>query len=151
MTRNTGRGGLSRDLNVRLQAPRLILSCITLQRCTIFTYNARHLLRQLRKSKNIELSSKGRRYTRPDGLGLSTTRCLASLASAVSGGVGERLTMLAPFDSGSAIDYGYFRPLKSFPIKYAPITIQKWRSERTGLTVVVGSHSTPIVRKSWGS
>lgn len=42
-------------------------------------------------------------------------------------------------------DFGHFKLLQSFPVKYAPITLQKWRSERTGLTVVVGSHATPIV------
>ncbi|WWC88419.1 uncharacterized protein L201_003330 [Kwoniella dendrophila CBS 6074] len=43
-----------------------------------------------------------------------------------------------------AKDYGSFKLLQSFPIKYAPITISKWRSEKTGLTVVLGSHQAPI-------
>ncbi|KAK8858824.1 hypothetical protein IAR55_003054 [Kwoniella newhampshirensis] len=41
-------------------------------------------------------------------------------------------------------DQGNFKLLQSFPIKYAPITVSKWRSEKTGLTVVLGSHQAPI-------
>lgn len=48
--------------------------------------------------------------------------------------------------STAAQDQGNFKLLKSFPIGYAPITVSKWRSEKTGLTVVVGSHQAPIVR-----
>ncbi|WRT68029.1 uncharacterized protein IL334_005004 [Kwoniella shivajii] len=43
-----------------------------------------------------------------------------------------------------ARDYGSFKLLQSFPIKYAPITVSKWRSDKTGLTVVLGSHQAPI-------
>jgi hypothetical protein len=43
------------------------------------------------------------------------------------------------------LDYGNFKLLQSFDIKYAPVTISKWRSEKTGLTVVLGSHASPIV------
>ncbi|OXG18692.1 cytoplasmic protein [Cryptococcus neoformans Tu401-1] len=46
--------------------------------------------------------------------------------------------------STAAQDQGNFKLLKSFPIGYAPITVSKWRSEKTGLTVVVGSHQAPI-------
>ncbi|OCF37287.1 cytoplasmic protein [Kwoniella heveanensis BCC8398] len=46
-------------------------------------------------------------------------------------------------DNG-AKDHGNFKLIKSFPIKYAPITLSKWRSEKTGLTVVLGSHEAPI-------
>ncbi|WVO17244.1 hypothetical protein L204_104936 [Cryptococcus depauperatus] len=41
-------------------------------------------------------------------------------------------------------DYGNFKLLKAFPIKHAPVSIAKWRSEKTGLTVVLGSHQAPI-------
>ncbi|WWC62849.1 uncharacterized protein I303_105447 [Kwoniella dejecticola CBS 10117] len=51
---------------------------------------------------------------------------------------------MASIDASSAKDYGFFKLLQSFPIKYAPITISKWRSEKTGLTVVLGSHQAPI-------
>jgi hypothetical protein len=44
-----------------------------------------------------------------------------------------------------AQDFGSFKLLQSFPIKYAPVTVSKWRSEKTGLTVVVGSHEAPVV------
>lgn len=54
-------------------------------------------------------------------------------------------TMASTYDPVLDVDYGHFKLLQSFSVKYAPITIQKWRSERTGLTVVVGSHATPIV------
>lgn len=37
-------------------------------------------------------------------------------------------------------DYGHFKLLQSFDVKYAPVRVGKWRSERTGLSVVVGSH-----------
>ncbi len=47
--------------------------------------------------------------------------------------------------SPQGADYGNFKLLQSFPVKYAPITLQRWRSEKTGLTVVLGSHATPIV------
>ncbi|ORY30613.1 cytoplasm protein, partial [Naematelia encephala] len=40
--------------------------------------------------------------------------------------------------------YGNFKLLNSFPVEYAPITVSKWRSQKTGLTVVVGSHAAPI-------
>jgi hypothetical protein len=42
--------------------------------------------------------------------------------------------------SDDARDYGSFKLLQSFPIKYAPVKVAKWRSEKTGLTVVVGDH-----------
>ena len=41
-------------------------------------------------------------------------------------------------------DFGNFKLLQSFPIKYAPVEVAKWRSEKTGLTVVVGSHAAPV-------
>ena len=50
-----------------------------------------------------------------------------------------------------ARDFGSFKLLQSFPIKYAPVTVSKWRSEKTGLTVVVGSHEAPVVRLRWTS
>lgn len=40
----------------------------------------------------------------------------------------------------SVQDYGAYKLLQSFPIKYAPVGVGKWKSEKTGLTVVVGSH-----------
>jgi hypothetical protein len=43
-------------------------------------------------------------------------------------------------DEAAGVDYGHFELLQSFPLKYAPVTVSKWRSKRTGLTVVVGSH-----------
>jgi hypothetical protein len=42
--------------------------------------------------------------------------------------------------SDEITDYGNFQLLQSFPIKYAPVKVAKWRSEKTGLTVVVGDH-----------
>lgn len=47
--------------------------------------------------------------------------------------------------SAPATDYGHFKLLQSFDIKYAPVKVSKWRSERTGLTVVVGDHASPVV------
>lgn len=41
-------------------------------------------------------------------------------------------------------DYGNFSLLQSFPVENAPVTLSKWRSQRTGLTVVVGNHESPI-------
>lgn len=41
-------------------------------------------------------------------------------------------------------DYGHFSLLQSFPVENAPVTLSKWRSNKTGLTVVVGNHSSPI-------
>ncbi|WVR06565.1 hypothetical protein IAU60_003596 [Kwoniella sp. DSM 27419] len=41
-------------------------------------------------------------------------------------------------------DYGNFKLLQSFPIEYAPIRLSKWRSDKTGLTVVLGNHQAPI-------
>lgn len=46
--------------------------------------------------------------------------------------------------AGQKVDYGHFTQLQSFPIEYAPVTLSKWRSDRTGLTVVVGNHSSPV-------
>lgn len=37
-------------------------------------------------------------------------------------------------------DYGDYKLLQSFDINYAPVKVGKWRSEKTGLSVVVGSH-----------
>lgn len=54
--------------------------------------------------------------------------------------------VLRMVSSAAAQDQGNFKLLKSFPIGYAPITVSKWRSEKTGLTVVLGSHQAPIVR-----
>jgi Zn-dependent M16 (insulinase) family peptidase len=42
------------------------------------------------------------------------------------------------------VDYGHFSLLQSFPVENAPVTLSKWRSKRTGLTVVVGNHESPI-------
>jgi hypothetical protein len=47
--------------------------------------------------------------------------------------------------SAQPTDYGHFKLLQSFDIKYAPVKVSKWRSERTGLTVVVGDHASPVV------
>nr|XP_019045357.1 cytoplasmic protein [Kwoniella bestiolae CBS 10118]OCF24287.1 cytoplasmic protein [Kwoniella bestiolae CBS 10118] len=52
--------------------------------------------------------------------------------------------MASTDSSVPARDYGSFKLLQSFPIEYAPITISKWRSEKTGLTVVLGSHQAPV-------
>jgi hypothetical protein len=52
---------------------------------------------------------------------------------------------MASVSAQKATDFGDFELLQSFPIKYAPVTVSKWRSKKTGLTVVVGSHDTPIV------
>ena len=43
-------------------------------------------------------------------------------------------------------DYGSFRLLQTVPLDYAPVRLSKWRSDKTGLTVTLGKHSTPIVR-----
>ena len=48
--------------------------------------------------------------------------------------------------SAPPADFGHFKLLQSFDIKYAPVKVSKWRSERTGLTVVVGEHASPVVR-----
>jgi hypothetical protein len=37
-------------------------------------------------------------------------------------------------------DFGNFELLTSFDLEYAPVKVSKWRSKRTGLTVVVGGH-----------
>jgi hypothetical protein len=47
-------------------------------------------------------------------------------------------------------DYGNFKLLQSFPIKYAPVNVAKWRSEKTGLMVVVGSHQGRFERSPVG-
>ena len=46
--------------------------------------------------------------------------------------------------SSSKVDYGHFSLLKEFDMDYAPVKLSKWRSDRTGLTVVVGNHSSPV-------
>jgi hypothetical protein len=55
-----------------------------------------------------------------------------------------RLDMAAPTGppgwAEDAQTYGSFKLLQRFPVPYAPIGIAKWRSEKTGLSVVVGSH-----------
>jgi len=52
-----------------------------------------------------------------------------------------------PLENGEGEDYDNFKLLKSFDIDYAPVKLAKWRSEKTGLTVVVGSHASPIVSR----
>lgn len=44
------------------------------------------------------------------------------------------------FSGEGATDYGNFKLQQDFTIKYAPLRLGKWKSEKTGLTVVVGSH-----------
>lgn len=46
--------------------------------------------------------------------------------------------------SPEARDYGNFKLLQSVDLQYAPITVSKWRSDKTGLTVTLGNHSSPI-------
>ncbi|TYJ56451.1 hypothetical protein B9479_002854 [Cryptococcus floricola] len=46
--------------------------------------------------------------------------------------------------STAAKDYGNFKLLKSFDVDFAPIQVSKWKSEKTGLTVVLGKHDAPI-------
>lgn len=46
--------------------------------------------------------------------------------------------------SAKTEDYGHFSLLQSVDVEYAPVKVSKWRSERTGLTVVVGNHSSPV-------
>lgn len=53
--------------------------------------------------------------------------------------------MQSQTEEPSETGYGNFKLLQSFPISYAPVKVQKWRSEKTGLTVVLGSHDAPIV------
>ncbi|KAL7420500.1 hypothetical protein Q5752_004450 [Cryptotrichosporon argae] len=51
----------------------------------------------------------------------------------------------APAATGSSPeDYGSFKLLQSVDLDYAPVSVSKWRSNRTGLTVTLGQHSTPI-------
>lgn len=52
---------------------------------------------------------------------------------------------MATHASVAPSDFGNFKLLQSFDIKYAPVKVSKWRSEKTGLTVVVGDHAAPIV------
>lgn len=52
-------------------------------------------------------------------------------------------TMVAP--SGTARDYGHFKLVKSFDLDYAPVTVSKWRSDKTGLTVTLGNHSCKLI------
>jgi hypothetical protein len=47
-------------------------------------------------------------------------------------------------ESSKAVNYGHFEPLQSFNVKYAPVQVAKYRSKRTGLTVVIGNHKSPI-------
>ncbi|BEI83257.1 hypothetical protein CcaverHIS002_0311250 [Cutaneotrichosporon cavernicola] len=49
-----------------------------------------------------------------------------------------------PSTSAYSRDYGNFKLLQSLDLKYAPVTVSKWRSEKTGLTVTLGNHSSPI-------
>ena len=46
--------------------------------------------------------------------------------------------------SSVKVDHGHFNLLQEVDIEYAPVKVSKWRSERTGLTVVVGNHSSPV-------
>lgn len=41
-------------------------------------------------------------------------------------------------------DFGNYKQLSSFDIKYAPVNIGKWRSEKTGLSVVVGKYESEL-------
>ena len=50
----------------------------------------------------------------------------------------------AMVNASTPTDYGHFSLLQSFPVENAPVTLSKWRSSKTGLTVVVGNHSSPI-------
>lgn len=43
--------------------------------------------------------------------------------------------------TNGAQDYGNFKLLQSFDLKYAPVNVSKWRSEKTGLTVTLGNHA----------
>jgi hypothetical protein len=64
-----------------------------------------------------------------------------------SGSSSNALDMVAqsPLQGGKPQDYGNFKLLKSLDIDYAPVSLAKWKSEKTGLTVVVGSHASPVV------
>lgn len=49
--------------------------------------------------------------------------------------------MVAPTANGAAAaDYGNFKMVQSFDLEYAPVKLSKWRSDKTGLTVTLGSH-----------
>lgn len=50
--------------------------------------------------------------------------------------------MVAPSSTGQ--DYGNFKQLQSFDLDYAPVKLSKWRSEKTGLTVTLGSHACEL-------
>ncbi|EIW67501.1 hypothetical protein TREMEDRAFT_33585 [Tremella mesenterica DSM 1558] len=41
-------------------------------------------------------------------------------------------------------DFGHYKLLETHHVNYAPLVVSKWRSQRTGLTVVVGQHKAPI-------
>lgn len=51
---------------------------------------------------------------------------------------------MASASAAHSRDYGNFKLLQSLELKYAPVTVSKWRSEKTGLTVTLGNHSSPI-------
>lgn len=53
-------------------------------------------------------------------------------------------TPSAPPPSAAAKDYGNFKVLQSFDLPYAPVNVSKWRSDKTGLTVVLGHHSCEL-------
>jgi hypothetical protein len=49
-------------------------------------------------------------------------------------------TMASLAQNQDVKDYGNFELLTSFDLEYAPVKVSKWRSKRTGLSVVVGGH-----------
>ena len=43
-------------------------------------------------------------------------------------------------------DFGNYKLLQSFRVEYAPITISKWRSDKTGLSIVLAQHQSGLMR-----
>lgn len=86
--------------------------------------------------------------TQPIGSTLLPSNLIPSITSrpALSPFSHYRRTMAT--QASSLSDFGHFKLLQSFDIKYAPVKVSKWRSEKTGLTVVVGDHAAPVVSLS---
>jgi hypothetical protein len=96
----------------------------------------KHSLTQLRHSPKDTLVTK-KLFNR--ALHSSTRPSTCSLSS-----YQRRTYAMVNATTNTPTDYGHFSLLQSFPVENAPVTLSKWRSNKTGLTVVVGNHSSPI-------
>lgn len=139
---------LPHNLTQRFTSSSLTLSA-RLSHHLSFLSHSRSLVSQ-RGTHSFANSTTPSRLSQPTRL--SARSSLASSTLPISTPLIHRRTFAQPATMVSAApppppsalsqDYGNFKLLRSFTLPSAPVNVSKWRSDKTGLTVTLGHHSS---------